>query len=280
MVLDAQLLSFCFSASGLVRVYRQTRGITTGLACANQLANSYLAGMDAVFNRAFGILIYSYKRFVDDICVIHNPVLTVDLMLEVFNGFAHDVFVTHDLNEDPLETHFLDLNISLTDSVLEYATLWKPECTYNYVPWSSCLPRESKLVIVAGEVVRFLRTNSCESSFDDSVAHFASKLLLRGYDAHAIRRVIERYPWHSKTSILARNQTSLACKKRIVPFKVHFAEYIDTVGISTILNRHLHLLDESLQDSLKIVQCFRSFPNMFRLRFHRFCVHRHGFWDG
>ena len=56
----------------------------------------------------------------------------------------------------------------------------------------------------------------------------------------------------------------------VVPFKIHYASDMESVGIGRALRNHSWLLHDGLRCDISLFQCFLSQPNMFRLRFNGF----------
>ena len=87
-----------FSCDGEKKYFRQTRGISTGLACGSQLANMFLSCLDETIIASFGADIALYKRYIDDILIVaHNVAL--HSFLEIMSSFDPDIRITHDSSE-------------------------------------------------------------------------------------------------------------------------------------------------------------------------------------
>ena len=100
IVLTGQVLSYKFQVSKIVKLFRQVKGITTGLSCAVQLANAFLIAVDLAFLHAYQIHVKVYKRFADDILVVYDEShVSMHSMLELFNS-SSSVVITHDDEED------------------------------------------------------------------------------------------------------------------------------------------------------------------------------------
>ena len=106
-------------------------------------------------------------------------------------------------------TSFLDLSITLEDSHVVYSTYRKPMCTYSFLPSVSCHSKASKLAIVHGEVIRYLRTNMFETDFCREKQFLLCKLRDRGYGFDEIRLVADKYCWSMKTDIVAKKSESV-----------------------------------------------------------------------
>ena len=99
IVFNGQILSFTRTVTRLKTLCVQVVGITTGLACAVQLSNLYLIGMDATFQHTFSSSLCLYKRFVDDVLVVLSERIKTDKLLEVLNSFSSDIVYTNDGTE-------------------------------------------------------------------------------------------------------------------------------------------------------------------------------------
>lgn len=110
-VLTGQVLSYKFQVYTVAKLFRQVKGITTGLSCAVQPANSFLIAAGLVCLHAYQIDVKVYKRFVGDILVAHDgSMLNMHSMLALFNSSSSFV-ATHDNQEDGLDIHLLDLRL-------------------------------------------------------------------------------------------------------------------------------------------------------------------------
>ena len=112
--------------------------ITTGLSCGTQLANVFLVGLDQHMQASLRSSLWLYKRFVDDVLVVHTQHVTAADILQGFNEWNVAITVTHDSSEKPEQTTFLDLKLVVRDMQIVYETHRKPLNTYMYLPSNSC----------------------------------------------------------------------------------------------------------------------------------------------
>eukprot|EP00929_Paragymnodinium_shiwhaense_P092508 TRINITY_DN52439_c0_g1_i1.p1 TRINITY_DN52439_c0_g1~~TRINITY_DN52439_c0_g1_i1.p1 ORF type:complete len:317 (+),score=-6.93 TRINITY_DN52439_c0_g1_i1:50-952(+) len=180
IVLKNQLASFTFG-DGSKQVYVQTTGVSMGVACACQLANLFLSGLDHAFASECRNLVFGYQRYIDDILVAHKSALSTEAMLRCLNRWDTDIVVTHESEEDNRFTHFLDLNICIRTDTLKLPTYRKPLCAYSFTSFSSDHPSHVFKGVVATELVRLLRTNTFEHDFTAQQFLFFAKLRDRGY---------------------------------------------------------------------------------------------------
>ena len=114
-----------------------------------------------------------------------------------------------------------------------------------------------------------LRTNKFEADFDRECTFFLARLKSRGYDVAKARQVMGRYDWCDKKRILGRKNNENKHKKQIVPLKINFHDQLEQTDISMIIRESSRRLNRSIPD-LKLVLCFMTNRNMFRLRYDRF----------
>ena len=106
-----------------------------------QVANLYLTGLDELCKSHFNTLIFSAKRFVDDLCVLHDASLSKEALSDVLNTFDESLTVTLDGDETLSRAHFLDLDLQVGGNHVEYSTYRKRLCLSMYTPFNSCHPK-------------------------------------------------------------------------------------------------------------------------------------------
>ena len=268
IIFRSQLLPYRSQVSDEVCFYLQTTGITTGLSCATQLANIFLHGLDKLILRDFWCHVLCYKRFVDDILVIVNALAMLQQIMLTMNTWQQRITVTHDADEDSKHVHFLDLWMHLDKEKIHFATYHKPRCLYMYTPFNSCHPLNVKRGIVMTELTRLLRTNSSEASFNLNRDMLFQKLMARGYPRYFLDAVAQERQWcHKRSATTSRDDTSSARVVCVVPFKLKFSPALAHVRITQILNRLAFNIFEGDSVQMKLVTCFLSNPNLFRMRF-------------
>ena len=191
-------------------------------------------------------------------------------MLELFNS-SSSVVITHDDEEDGLDTHFLDLRLVIKNNKFTYCTYRKPSCSYNYVPFYSCHPLSTKQGIIATECVRLSITNSTGKPFDFQVSFFFASLNDRGYDMISARRIAAKYTWNRKAEFMQRKVVN-DCEvvRKIVAFRIPYSDGAADFNISAILAEHAIKLDTAIISKLRFITCYLANKNLFRLRFRRF----------
>ena len=263
-VLTAQIVSY--GSAGAKSLYLQIASITTGLSCGTQLAICYLHTLDQLVANSLGSHLWLYRRFIDDILII------ADVPIEVLLGLLHclddGIVVTHDSAENPDNISFLDLLIHRSENGFYVSTYRKPACTYQYTPFNSEHALSSRVGIISTEIVRLLRTNSKYEDFQIQLEFFTGKLKQRGYCPTIVQNIAAKYPWSEKTNILERSRSR--SQHVLVPFKLVYSSAAPCLNISAILHDKTKWLCPKLRDAFKVVTCFKTSPNLFRLRYNRF----------
>ena len=75
--------------------------------------------------------------------------------------------------------------------------------------------------------ISLMRTNLFQASFEAEVEFTFRKLIDRGYDRNALRKVRNDIPWSQKA---ARTQTRVREKNaaRVLPFEIRFSDAVHT----------------------------------------------------
>eukprot|EP00929_Paragymnodinium_shiwhaense_P021598 TRINITY_DN1404_c0_g1_i2.p1 TRINITY_DN1404_c0_g1~~TRINITY_DN1404_c0_g1_i2.p1 ORF type:complete len:678 (-),score=66.20 TRINITY_DN1404_c0_g1_i2:133-2166(-) len=263
ILLQNQLLTYRCRHDATARVFIQVSGVTTGLACATQISNLYLTGMDKQYAAQVNILLLGYRRFGDDVCTVAHKSLTVTRQAEILSSFHGNIKVTTDAEDTPTQATFLDLNITLSNGGFQYETYRKPKCTYSYLPFVSCHAKAVKGAVRFTEFTRLLRTNSDEASFNKHADLFTAKLMKRGYPLDFIQSIRQRRSWKHKHVVL---EAARMPKKKIIPFKLCYFRGAERLKVGHILNKHSKGIDADIE-GYKFVCCFRSNANLFRKRY-------------
>ena len=268
IIIAAQIVIFQAGTADQPSFYEQVQGITTGLACATQLANLFLVGLDLLAMASFDNLIYNYKRFVDDILVMYHGAVRLDDILAVLNSWDDTINVTHEASEVPTNVHFLDVDYTIRPAVT-FKTYRKPQCLYCYTPFTSCHPNSIKRSIVLTELVRLLRTNSSEELYLNSVQFFIAKARLRGYPLSLLHQCLAARPWAYR-HVIANKSCAPKAQQRVVPFKITYFAGAEAWHLARHLHEHAYLLQHVAGQSFRIVLCYLSNVNLFRQRYARF----------
>ena len=254
-----------FHLDGQQVFYRQSEAISTGLACGSQLANCFLEALDRSYGQSFGPQTKLYQRYIDDILVITATHLAD--IVELLNNFDVRIQVTHEASQDGIRTSFLDLDICRSGNKYEYETFRKPMCTYDYLPFNSCHSRRAMIGIFKGELIRLLRTNCHECNFDRHADFTQGKLLERGYDRTALRKIRSELTWACRSKLIEKRPICASSSQRVLPFKIRYSDAVHEIGPGQLLTSLSDSLPPSFKAAHRVLLCHVSNKNMFRLRY-------------
>ncbi len=111
------------------------------------------------------------------------------------------MFITHILvHYSHSEIDFLDLTIYKNSiyNRLETRTFQKPANLYQYLHFSSNHPRHLFKAIIIGELIRYIRNSSVESSYTLSTKLFRSRLIKRDYPPLFIDKIVSSISYRSR----------------------------------------------------------------------------------
>ena len=135
------------------------------------------------------------------------------------------------------EINFLDVTLykgtNFKDNqTLDIRTYTKPTNKQTYVHRSSFHPRGVAKSIAIGEALRFLRTNTDESNFQQRTQKLLKTLLARGYKEKAIRTYIKQIKFRNRHQSIHKSK-----KETKLP---------DTPIMALTYNKHVPLVREEL----------------------------------
>ena len=256
----------CIRRNSVCKFYRQVTGITTGLSCATQVANAFLLSFDREIARTLASNLWLHKRFVDDVLIVSTQYNRCEL-LDICNNWCPGIVVTNDELQTDTATTFLDLSITLSNGKFNYRTFRKPLNSYAYLPWSSNHSLASRRGIICTECIRLLTTNRFEHTYHSELLFFAKKLCDRGFPHDLVFVTFTRYPWSEKRGLLKKKNSA---RLSVVPFKLVWTPALKYLSFGSIVGLHLDSLDADIRNRIKVVMCFMSAANLFRLRYNRF----------
>ena len=94
-------------------------------------------------------------------------------------------------------------------------TNYKPTETFQYTHYISSRPLGVKRGFIKGEALRLLRTNSSETTFEESISNFKSRLITRGYPNKMIQTTLSEVSFAERQSALQQKKKT---RKQILPF--------------------------------------------------------------
>ena len=194
--------------------------------------------------------------------MLHDASLSKEALSDVLNTFDESLTVTIDGDETLSRAHFLDLDLQVVGNHVEYSTYRKPLCLYMYTPFNSCHPKHIFSGIIATELFRLLTTNSKQKQYEHHKSILFQKLRLRGYSVPLMYSVAARV----EEDFYAAQQHGE--NSRIIPFKLPYADVFRRISLGKVLKTHFDLLAGS--PCGRVVMCYTSNKNLFRLRYGRF----------
>jgi hypothetical protein len=185
------------------KIYRQTNGIAMGTNSAVNLANLYLLKLldPLILNNPE---ITYYARFIDDLFFIfpNNLSLLNDFHLKL-NNIIPDIKLTMEYSSTNI--NYLDLNIHLQNSSLEFKIYQKPMNQFLYLPAHSTHPKSTKQSFITGEILRFKRLTTNNFDFMSQCRIFRYHLLRRGYSNSFLDPLFSKIPESKERNSSTRN---------------------------------------------------------------------------
>eukprot|EP00929_Paragymnodinium_shiwhaense_P034013 TRINITY_DN18558_c1_g1_i4.p1 TRINITY_DN18558_c1_g1~~TRINITY_DN18558_c1_g1_i4.p1 ORF type:complete len:660 (+),score=35.49 TRINITY_DN18558_c1_g1_i4:774-2753(+) len=266
ITMQSQVVLFRANDRDEAEAFVQTIGITTGLPCATQVANLFLSEMDEHVFQSFRSSIWLYQRFVDDILIYGRIVGLLEQILSAFNNWNDNIKVTHEDDERFDFVHFLDIQFDLSSGFV-HKLYRKPGNTYSYTPGISCHSPHVFVSVIHTGLTRMLRVCSQRSDYERELAFFWTQLRRCGYAHKVFEKATASKNWHNRADVLQKKEKESDVK--VVPFKIPYACGMEHLKIGAALNAHRMLLGDDA-DCFKLVACYVSNKNLFRLRFKRF----------
>ena len=115
---------------------------------------------------------------------------SLTVFLENLNSFHQNIKFTWEISHTKVV--YLDLEIFKGSQFketgkLDIQTHFKTTNTFQYLHYSSCHPRSTFKGIIKGETIRFIRTNTSETTFNSILCKITTHLRHRGYPLHFIQ---------------------------------------------------------------------------------------------
>ena len=182
--------------------FLQSHGTAMGTKMTIAFANIFMAKIERAILRQRNTTPIFWKRFIDKI---------EDFLLKA-NSFHPTIKFTAEISET--ETIFLDTVVYkgdrfLKESILDVRTYFKPTDTFQYTNFHSCHPPGVTKGFIKGEALRLLRTNSSQTTFEENISNFATRLESRGYPTATVEKSLSEVKFSErKTSLTNRNKTA------------------------------------------------------------------------
>lgn len=199
--------------------FLQTFGTAMGTKTAVAFANIFMGKIETEIISQSITKPREWKRYIDDIFSLWDTdKQEITLFIEQANNFHPTIKFTAEISES--EITFLDTVIFKgerfrNESILDIRTHYKPTETFQYTHFTSSHPPGVKKGFIKGEALRLLRTNSSETTFENSISNFKSRLEARGYNEKMIHTTLSEVHFNNRQSALEQKPKS---KKQILPF--------------------------------------------------------------
>jgi len=134
--------------------------------------------------------LFYYRRYIDDVFGIwlpigDNPGNTWENFKQKLNGWGT---LRWKIEEPSDHVTFLDLNITIKNSSLEFSTYQKPMNLYLYLPPLSAHPLSCLQGLIKGELKRYWLQNNIEN-FKELVTKFIQRLHVRGHSIESLSKL-------------------------------------------------------------------------------------------
>jgi len=250
----AHILLICVFSVNLFRVpgvgiYQQKQGFAMGTNCAPGWANLILRAYELRSQRSMARpppSVRLFVRYIDDCLLLHTPCPTHNLQDWLSSVYPPHLPFTFGQVGATVQLQFLDLSI-LCLSPLRYAVFWKPTNHSLYIPWSSAVPRHTKLGWVKGELIRCIRGCNQKEFFDLCVTRLRQAVTRLGYP----KSVLDPLPisWAERPVYLRPTKKPLMAKRITVlrlPFftcvSINFQELLSHLQANLPFIPHQHIL--------------------------------------
>ena len=207
--------------------YLQIHGTAMGTKMAVSFANLFMAAVETEILSQSTKKPLVWKRYIDDVFSLWNiSIEEINGFIEQANRYHPTIKFTAEISDK--ETIFLDTCVYKGDrfkdtSILDVRTHYKPTETFQYTHFSSCHPPGVSKGFIKGEALRLLRTNSSETTFDENIRLFKSRLHVRGYPETLVNTVLSARVSgvkfeERKSALLQKDKTH----RKILPFVTQY----------------------------------------------------------
>ena len=247
------------TADGSNTLFKQTSGLTTGLAASSTIANIYLAeGFDKHIVEKLPLTHYS--RYIDDgVGILDHSKLEIDI-LGALNSWHPSIRIPEKDLDVATQVHFLDLQFFLTNSRVAFRTYRKPQAIFDYIPPQSAHDRNIFSGLVAGECTRMLITNTFEKDYKAQLHFFRGRLARRGHSFKNIDKIMCKYPWSRRQRVLTKKRIDKS-KQNVFGHGIHYFPGIRRLPWHKI--KDVERMLTPFTGNCKVRTFFRVRPNLF-----------------
>ena len=186
--------------------YLQLQGCAMGTKCAPAYASIFMGHVERTLQAMAGDKVLLWRRFIDDIFLIYGGNREeFDRYMVDINGIHPTIKFTSECSPD--QVTFLDTTVYKGErfrqsGVLDVKTYVKTTNKQLYVHATSYHPRGTGKGIIIGEALRYLRTNSDEQNFHQSIAKHKQVLRNRGYNPTVTNKLLEPITFDERQTTL------------------------------------------------------------------------------
>ena len=237
------------------KFYIQKQGTAMGTKMAPAYANIFMGTLESKILSETNPSPIHWKRYIDDIFLVWTDTKeSLEQFIKSINDLHPRINFTAEFSTD--EITFLDLCLYkgerfAKEGILDIKTHIKPTNTQQYVHASSAHPPGTGRGIIKGEILRYLRTNSNEATFQTHKEKHVENMKKRGYRQEVIDRSIKRINFSDRQKTLA-NKPHNAGER--LTFTTMYSPHLPTHRLRRLLVKHWHLIEKSPLLS-------RHFPN-------------------
>ena len=173
--------------------YHQLSGTAMGTAVAPIFALLYYGiHEETTLLPKFRSNIIYYRRFIDDIFVLWNPLHDDDCNHVSFEKDLAFGKLEWKMEPPTTKTVFLDLNIEINRGKIKTSTHHKPLNLHLYIPPKSAHPPKVLYGLIAGSIRRFWLQNSNPKDYRKNIVFLFDRLVARGHDRATLLPLFSR----------------------------------------------------------------------------------------
>ena len=224
-----------------------------GTKMAVAFANIFMARIERQILSQSCIKPLFWKWYIADVFSLWNKSLEkIESFVKKANNFHSMIKFMAEMSET--EITFSDSKVYKEvifnkESILDVQTHYKPTETFQYTNFYSCHPPGVKKGFIKGEVLRLLRTNSSQITFERNIRNFHHRLIERGHPATMLRKNLSEVKFADrKTALQQRNKTTY---KKLLPFVTQYHPALSSLKKILMWKWHLIQNQQRLREMFK-----------------------------
>ena len=158
--------------------YLQRHRTAMGTKMAVSFANIIMAEIETEIISRSATKPITWKRYIDDVFSLWNVSKNeIQTFIELANNYMYHATIKFTAEISDIEITFLDTcaykgERFKKEAKLDVRTHLKATETFQYTHFSSCHPPGVRKGFIKGEALRFLRTNSSKTKFEENITLF------------------------------------------------------------------------------------------------------------